>query len=81
MSVIRSIDNGTTWSGPLEIFADVIVSTTILFFGSLSLVIGGFIGTEFVSMGDRGEIIIQMELQKNATIEQTNQATLLAEKY
>jgi hydrophobic/amphiphilic exporter-1 (mainly G- bacteria), HAE1 family len=59
----------------------VLISTTVLFFASLSLVIGGFIGSEFVSMGDRGEIIIQMELQKNATIEQTNQATLLAEKY
>jgi HAE1 family hydrophobic/amphiphilic exporter-1 len=59
----------------------VIVSTTILFFASLSLVIGGFIGSEFVSMGDRGEIIIQVELPKNASIEQTNQLTLKAEKY
>jgi HAE1 family hydrophobic/amphiphilic exporter-1 len=59
----------------------VIVGTTILFFASLSLVIGGFIGSEFVSLGDRGEIIIQVELPKNASIEQTNQLTLQAEKY
>jgi HAE1 family hydrophobic/amphiphilic exporter-1 len=59
----------------------VIAGTTILFFASLSLVIGGFIGSEFVSLGDRGEIIIQMELPKNASIEQTNQFTLQAEKY
>lgn len=59
----------------------VLISTTLLFFGSLFLVGGGFIGSEFVSMGDRGEIIIQMELPKNSTIEQTNQATLQAENY
>ncbi len=59
----------------------VLVSTTLLFFASLLLVIGGFIGSEFVSMGDRGEVIIQMELPKNATIEQTNQAALQAEQY
>ncbi|MCX6267397.1 MAG: efflux RND transporter permease subunit [Bacteroidetes bacterium] len=59
----------------------VIAGTTILFFASLSLVIGGFIGSEFVSLGDRGEIIIQMELPKNANIDRTNQFTLQAEKY
>jgi hydrophobe/amphiphile efflux-1 (HAE1) family protein len=61
--------------------AVVLISTTILFFASVSLVTGGFIGSEFLSMGDRGEVIIQMELPKNATIEQTNQYTLKAEKY
>ena len=59
----------------------VLFGTTILFFASLSLVIGGFIGSEFISMGDRGEIIIQMELPKNASIEQTNKLTLEAEKF
>jgi hydrophobe/amphiphile efflux-1 (HAE1) family protein len=59
----------------------VLVGTTILFFASLSLVFGGFIGSEFISMGDRGEIIIQMELPKNASIEQTNKLTLEAEKF
>jgi len=59
----------------------IITGTTVLFFISLSLVMGGFIGSEFVSLGDRGEVIIQIELPKNASIEQTNQATLQAEKY
>jgi HAE1 family hydrophobic/amphiphilic exporter-1 len=68
-----------TWS--LRHKAVVLISTTILFFASVSLVTGGFIGSEFLSMGDRGEVIIQMELPKNATIEQTNQLTLKAEKY
>jgi hydrophobic/amphiphilic exporter-1 (mainly G- bacteria), HAE1 family len=59
----------------------VIISATLLFIASVSLVAGGFIGSEFVTMGDRGEVIIQMELPKNASIEQTNQMTLLAENY
>jgi len=59
----------------------VMISATVLFFASLYLVTGGFIGSEFVSMGDRGEVIIQMELPKSATIEQTNQLTLDAENY
>jgi hydrophobic/amphiphilic exporter-1 (mainly G- bacteria), HAE1 family len=58
-----------------------LVGVTILFFASLSLVFMGFIGSEFITMGDRGELIIVMELPKNATIEQTNQITLKAENY
>ena len=58
-----------------------LVGATLLFFASLSLVIFGFIGSEFITMGDRGELIIVMELPKSATIEQTNQLTLKAEKY
>jgi len=54
---------------------------TLVFFASLALVATGFIGSEFITMGDRGEVIIAMELPKNATIEQTNQATLKAEQY
>jgi len=59
----------------------VLSGAIVLFVASISLVAGGFIGTEFVSMGDRGEVIIQIELPKNATIEQSNQMTLKAEKY
>ena len=59
----------------------VLAGTTLLFFASISLVVGGFIGSEFVSLGDRGEVIIQMELPKNASIEQTNHLTLKAEEY
>jgi hydrophobic/amphiphilic exporter-1 (mainly G- bacteria), HAE1 family len=59
----------------------VMAGATILFFASLSLVFGGFIGSEFVSLGDRGEVIIEMELPKDAGIEKTNQLTLNAENY
>jgi hydrophobic/amphiphilic exporter-1 (mainly G- bacteria), HAE1 family len=58
----------------------ILGGATALFFASLMLVATGFIGSEFVSMGDRGELIIQLELPKDATIEQTNRATLKAEQ-
>ncbi|MEI6901474.1 MAG: efflux RND transporter permease subunit, partial [Bacteroidota bacterium] len=58
-----------------------LTAVTILFFASLALVGTGFIGSEFISMGDRGEVIITMELPKDANIEQTNQATIKAERY
>jgi HAE1 family hydrophobic/amphiphilic exporter-1 len=80
---LESFTNGyshiITWS--LKHKFIVLISTTVLFIGSVSLVAGGFIGTEFISIGDRGEVIIQVELPKNATIEQSNQVALKAEKY
>jgi HAE1 family hydrophobic/amphiphilic exporter-1 len=58
----------------------IIVSAAILFIASISLIPSGFIGTEFIDMGDRGEIIIQMELPEYATFEQTNNAVRKVEK-
>lgn len=58
-----------------------LTAVTLLFFASVGLVATGFIGSEFITMGDRGEVIITMEQPKDATIEQTNQATLMAEQY
>ena len=58
----------------------IMVGATVLFFSSLMLVAFKFIGTEFISIGDRGEVIIQLELPKDATIEETNFKTLKAEQ-
>ena len=55
--------------------------TTIVFLSSFQLITGGFIGTAFISNSDRGEFIIKLELPKEATLEQTNQVALAAEKY
>lgn len=55
--------------------------TFVLFIGSFFLVGGGWIGSEFVSQGDRGEFQIRMELPKDATIEQTNFKTQEVENY
>lgn len=53
----------------------------ILFFGSFSLVGAGFIGGEFFPKMDRGEFLVQIELPKDASIEQTNFITQKTEKY
>lgn len=53
----------------------------VLFFGSFSLVGAGFIGGEFFPRMDRGQFLVQIELPKDASIEQTNFITQKAEKY
>lgn len=59
----------------------VLVATLAIFFGSFGLVKNGYIGTEFISAGDRGEFIIQLELPKNATLKETNLATRKVEAF
>lgn len=53
----------------------------ILFVGSFGLVAGGYIGGEFFAQGDRGEFLVQIELSKDASVEQTNQVTRQVEQY
>lgn len=52
----------------------------LLFFGAIYLVWGGYIQTQFMDEGDRGEFILSMELDKTATLEQTNAWCLKVEK-
>ena len=59
----------------------VLITTLVLLIGSFSLVGGGFIGNEFVNMGDRGEMVVKIELPKDATIQQTNLKTQEVEQY
>ena len=54
---------------------------TVLLFASFGLVAGGFIGGEFFAQGDRGEFLVQIEMPKDASIEQTNQMTRKAEEF
>ncbi|WP_353129334.1 efflux RND transporter permease subunit [Parapedobacter pyrenivorans] len=54
---------------------------TVLLFSSFGLIIGGFIGGEFFAQGDRGEFLVQIEMPKDASIEQTNQMTQKAEEF
>lgn len=53
----------------------------VLLFSSFGLVIGGFIGAEFFAQGDRAEFLVQVELPKDASLEQTNQMLMKAEEY
>ncbi len=55
--------------------------TILMLFASFALVPFGFIGSEFIPAGDRGEVSLQLELPKNATVEQTNFATRQVEEY
>ncbi len=50
-----------------------------MFLGSIALIPAGFIGSEFFGMGDAGEFIIQIELQKDAVLKETNLKVLEAE--
>lgn len=53
----------------------------LMFFGSITLVGAGFVGGEFFPAIDRGEFLVQIELPKDAAIEQTNILTQKAEKF
>ena len=59
----------------------VLIAALALLFGSFALVGGGFIGNEFVNMGDRGELVVNVELPKDASIQQTNLKTQEVERY
>lgn len=52
-----------------------------LFFGSFFLVGAGYIGAEFFAKSDRGEFLVQIEMPKDASIEQTNTMARKAEDY
>ena len=58
-----------------------IILVFFLFAGSCSLIPTGFIGAEFMPNMDRGKFLIQFELNKDASLEQTNFITQKAENY
>ena len=55
--------------------------TLVLFFASIGLAVGGYIGGGFFPTSDKEEFLIQFELPKDASIEQTNLLTQKAEAY
>lgn len=52
-----------------------------LLIASFALLGGGYIGAEFFPKSDRGEFLVQIEMPKDASIEQTNQMTRKAEDF
>lgn len=77
--VIETFSSILKWSFSHKL---VVLGLTLLaFIGSIMLIPAGFIGNEFIGMGDRGEVNFQLELPKNATVEQTNHATASVEAY
>jgi HAE1 family hydrophobic/amphiphilic exporter-1 len=53
--------------------------TLVLLVGSVSLMAFGFIGSDLAPQGDQGQFVIKIELPRDVTIEQTNQAAYKAE--
>jgi HAE1 family hydrophobic/amphiphilic exporter-1 len=58
-----------------------LASTFMLLIASFFLIGMGYIGTEFFPKSDKGEFLVQLELPKDASIEQTNIATQKAEAF
>ncbi|OXG09348.1 HAE1 family hydrophobic/amphiphilic exporter-1 [Flavobacterium araucananum] len=67
-----------TWC--LDNYGKTVVLVLILFFGSI-FGLGGFIGGEFFASSDSGEFLVQIEMPKDASLEQTNFMTQKAEAY
>jgi HAE1 family hydrophobic/amphiphilic exporter-1 len=57
----------------------VFIGVIALFVGSIALVGAGFIGGAFISQGDQGEMVIKLELDPNASVNQTNAIVQQAE--
>ncbi|OJV53615.1 MAG: acriflavin resistance protein [Bacteroidetes bacterium 43-16] len=55
--------------------------TILLFISSIMLVGKGYIGSDFFPANEKGEFLLQIELNKDASIEQTNFMTQTAESY
>ncbi len=76
----------TNWiSGLLEWSLNHKIITVVvvvgLLFASFGLITGKYIGAEFFAQSDRGEFLVQVELPRDASIEQTNLKTREIEDY
>ncbi len=82
----RGLDKFTNWITGILKWSLAYKKTTLLLvftllIASFSMIGGGFIGAEFFAKSDRGEFIVQIELPKDASIEQTNLISQKAEEY
>ncbi len=58
----------------------ILGGTLILLVASFALVPAGFIGTSFITAADRGEIVVQLELAAQTSLQETNKVVQQAEK-
>ena len=65
----------------LDHYIKTIGIVLVLFFSSIALLPLGFIGGEFFASSDSGEFLVQIEMPKDASLEQTNFMTQKAEAY
>src|SRR5690606_6148146 len=52
--------------------AITLVTMIVLFFASFGLLVAGYIGFEFFPKSDKGEFLLQIEMPKDASLEQTD---------
>jgi HAE1 family hydrophobic/amphiphilic exporter-1 len=76
----------TNWVSDILVWAlankiKTIIVVVVLFFSSLYMVIGGYVGGEFFARSDAGEFLVQIEMPKDASLEQTNFMTQKAEAF
>jgi hydrophobic/amphiphilic exporter-1 (mainly G- bacteria), HAE1 family len=72
-NTIASITHGLSWSfGNSKL---ILFCVFLLFAGSIMLIPTGFIGIEFTKGGDRSEFIMELELDHNSTLQETNRVT------
>ncbi len=82
----KGLHRFTEWVGNILKWSLAHKKTTLaLVFGlllaSFYLLGAGYIGAEFFAKSDRGEFLVQIEMPKDASIEQTNAVTQKAEDY
>ncbi|KGO81015.1 HAE1 family hydrophobic/amphiphilic exporter-1 [Flavobacterium cauense R2A-7] len=76
----------TNWVSDILVWAlankiKTIIVVVVLFFSSLYMVVGGYVGGEFFARSDAGEFLVQIEMPKDASLEQTNFMTQKAEAF
>jgi hydrophobe/amphiphile efflux-1 (HAE1) family protein len=76
---INWISDLLTWS--LDHYKTTLAIVLLLFFSSIALIPAGFIGGEFFAASDSGEFLVQIEMPKDASLEQTNFMTQKAEAF
>lgn len=82
----KGLNNFTNWVSSILKWSLAHKKTTLaIVFGmlisSFYLLGAGYIGAEFFAKSDRGEFLVQIEMPKDASIEQTNAMTQRAEDY
>jgi multidrug efflux pump subunit AcrB len=73
------VSNLLNWC--LDHYIKTIGVVLVLFFGAIALIPAGFIGGEFFASSDSGEFLVQIEMPKDASLEQTNFMTQKAEAF
>src|SRR5690606_2981589 len=88
--IIHKFEAGLTWftaevtailEWSLNHKLKTLLITVALFVSSIALLALGYIGSDFFPKIDKGEFLVQLELPKDASIEETNFMTQRAEKY